>query len=38
MKEILKKLMEGKISLEEAEKSLKHMQIKEIEDFAKLDT
>ncbi len=38
MKEILKKLMEGKISLEEAEKSLKSMQIKEIEDFAKLDT
>jgi len=38
MKEILQKLKDGKISLEEAEKRLKSMQIKEIEDFAKLDT
>ena len=37
MKEILEKLMEGKISLEEVEKRLKTMQIREIEDFAKLD-
>lgn len=37
MKEILQKLKEGKISLEEAEKSLKIMQIREIEDFAKID-
>ena len=35
--EILKKLIEGEISLEEAEKKLKTMQIREIEDFAKLD-
>lgn len=38
MKEILQKLKDGKISLEEAEKSLKSMHIREIEDFAKLDT
>jgi NCAIR mutase (PurE)-related protein len=37
MREILQKLLEGKISLEEAEKHLKTMQIREIEDFAKLD-
>ena len=38
MKEILQKLIDGKISLQEAEKQLKTMQIEEIEDFAKLDT
>jgi pyridinium-3,5-biscarboxylic acid mononucleotide synthase len=37
MKEILCKLMDGEISLEEAQKRLKSMQIREIEDFAKLD-
>ncbi|MCE5215073.1 MAG: nickel pincer cofactor biosynthesis protein LarB [Methanobacterium sp.] len=37
MKEILQKLMDGKITLDEAEKNLKTLQIKEIEDFAKLD-
>jgi hypothetical protein len=37
MKEILRKLMDGDISLEEAEKRLKTMHIREIEDFAKLD-
>lgn len=37
MKEILQKLVKGEISLEEAEKTLKIMQIREIEDFAKLD-
>jgi NCAIR mutase (PurE)-related protein len=37
MREILQKLLEGKISLEEAEKHLKTIQIREIEDFAKLD-
>lgn len=37
MKEVLRKLMDGELSLEEAEKQLKTMQIKEIEDFAKLD-
>ena len=37
MKEILQKLIEGEIPLEEAEKKLKTMQIREIEDFAKLD-
>jgi pyridinium-3,5-biscarboxylic acid mononucleotide synthase len=37
MKEILQQLMDGKISLEEAEKNLKTMQIREIEEFAKLD-
>lgn len=37
MKEVLRKLMDGEISLEEAEKQLKTMQIREIEDFAKLD-
>lgn len=38
MKEILQKLTEGKISILEAEKQLKIMQIQEINDFAKLDT
>lgn len=38
MKEILHKLINGKISLDEAEKMLKTMQIEELEDFAKLDT
>jgi hypothetical protein len=38
MKEILQKLEDGKISLEEAEKKLKSLHIREIEDFAKLDT
>lgn len=38
MKEILQKLIEEKISLQEAEKQLKAMQIEEIGDFAKLDT
>lgn len=38
MKEILQELMDGKISLQEAEKQLKTMQIEEIGDFAKLDT
>ena len=37
MKEILQKLVKGEISLEEAEKNLKIMQIREIGDFAKLD-
>lgn len=37
MREILQKLRDGKISLDEAEKHLKTMQIREIEDFAKLD-
>ena len=36
MKEILQELMDGKISLQEAEKQLKTMQIEEIGDFAKL--
>lgn len=38
MKDILQKLEEGKISVKEAEKQLKIMQIQEINDFAKLDT
>lgn len=38
MKEILQKLLEGTISIEEAEKLLKTYQIDEIGDFAKLDT
>jgi NCAIR mutase (PurE)-related protein len=38
MKEILQKLEDGKISVQEAEKQLKIMQIQEINDFAKLDT
>ena len=38
MKEILQKLMKGEISSEEAEKMLKTMQIRELEDFAKIDT
>ena len=38
MKEILQKLTEGKISIQEAEKQLKIMQIQEINDVAKLDT
>ena len=37
MKEILQKVKEGKISLEDAEKHLKTIQIREIEEFAKLD-
>ncbi len=37
MKEILQKLIDGQITIEEAERNLKTMQIKEIEDFAKLD-
>ncbi len=37
MKEILRKLMDREISLEEAERRLKIMQIREIEEFAKLD-
>lgn len=37
MKEILQKLSDGEISIEEAEKMLKSHQIEEIEDFAKLD-
>jgi len=38
MKEILQKLLDGDISIEDAEKMLKTYQIDEIEDFAKLDT
>ena len=38
MKDTLKKLTEGKISIHEAERQLKIMQIQEINDFAKLDT
>jgi NCAIR mutase (PurE)-related protein len=38
MEEMLKKLKDGKISVQEAEKQLKIMQIQEINDFAKLDT
>ncbi len=38
MREILQKLINGKISAEEAEKMLKTSQILELEDFAKLDT
>lgn len=38
MKEILQKLVNNEISLEEAEKMLKTSHIDEIEDFAKLDT
>lgn len=38
MKEILQKLINGEISLQEAEKQLKTIQIEEIGDFAKLDT
>jgi NCAIR mutase (PurE)-related protein len=37
MEKILRKLIDGEISLDEAEKRLKTMQIREIEDFAKLD-
>lgn len=37
MREILRKLINGEVSLQEAEKMLKTMQIKELEDFAKLD-
>ncbi len=37
MNEILQKLIDGEISVGEAEKTLKTMQIREIEDFAKLD-
>ena len=38
MKKILNELVNGKISLEEAEKKLKIMQVVELGDFAKLDT
>ena len=38
MKKILQELINGKLSMEEAEKMLKTMQISELEDFAKLDT
>jgi pyridinium-3,5-biscarboxylic acid mononucleotide synthase len=38
MKKILQELINGNISMEEAEKRLKTMQIVELEDFAKLDT
>lgn len=38
MKDTLQKLIEGKISLEEAEKKLKTMQIHELADIAVLDT
>ena len=37
MREILQKLLDGEISAETAEKKLKTMHIKEIEDFAKID-
>ncbi|ADP78015.1 1-(5-phosphoribosyl)-5-amino-4-imidazole- carboxylate (AIR) carboxylase [Methanothermus fervidus DSM 2088] len=37
MREILKKLADGKISIKEAEKLIKSFQIKEIEDLAKFD-
>jgi pyridinium-3,5-biscarboxylic acid mononucleotide synthase len=38
MKKILQELINGKLSVEEAEKLLKTMQIVELEDFAKIDT
>ncbi|BDZ67095.1 nickel pincer cofactor biosynthesis protein LarB [Methanobacterium ferruginis] len=38
MKKILQELINGNLSVEEAEKMLKTMQIVELEDFAKLDT
>jgi len=38
MKKILQELINGELSVEEAEKMLKTMQIAELEDFAKLDT
>ncbi len=38
MKKILQELIDGNLSMEEAEKRLKTMQIVELEDFAKLDT
>lgn len=38
MKNVLQQLLEGNISLDEAEKRLKTMQIAELEDFAKIDT
>lgn len=38
MKKILQELINGKLSVEKAEKMLKTMQIAELEDFAKLDT
>jgi len=38
MRDVLQQVLAGKISLEEAEKKLKTMQIKELGDFAKLDT
>ncbi|BDZ69922.1 NCAIR mutase (PurE)-related protein [Methanobacterium petrolearium] len=38
MKKVLQELINGNVSVEEAEKMLKTMQIAELEDFAKLDT
>ncbi len=38
MKEILQRLVDGKISIAQAEKMLKVSNIHEIEDFARLDT
>lgn len=38
MKKVLQELIDGNISLKEAEKRLKTMQIAELEDFAKIDT
>ena len=38
MKKVLQELIDGKLSVDEAEKMLKTMQIVELEDFAKLDT
>ncbi|HNR26309.1 MAG TPA: nickel pincer cofactor biosynthesis protein LarB [Methanobacteriaceae archaeon] len=38
MRDVLQQVLAGKISLKEAEKKLKSMQIKELGDFAKLDT
>lgn len=38
MKKILQRLINGEMSLDEAERKLKTMQIRELEDFAKIDT
>lgn len=38
MRDVLQQVLAGKISLEEAEKKLKSMQIRELGDFAKLDS
>ncbi len=38
MRDVLQQVIDGKISLEEAEKKLKAMQIRELGDFAKLDS